>query len=60
MKFTFDRMKSDFKSTHYIRKGTEDMGTYAGEEEIRFVSKDYMANLENPIDYIVEVIIIKI
>lgn len=52
MKFNFNKMKTDGLK---FKTGSENLGTYAGEEEIRFI--DYEIN--NCIKYIQEVIIIK-
>lgn len=52
IKFDFNKMKNDNLK---LIKGNENMGTHAGENEIRLKQDE----LENPIKYITEIIIIK-
>lgn len=52
IKFDFNQMKKDGLK---FRKGSEHIGTHAGEEEIRLKQDE----LENPIKYIKEVIVFK-
>lgn len=52
IKFDFNQMKKDGLR---FRKGSENMGTHSGEEEIRLLKDE----LENPIKYIKEIIIFK-
>jgi hypothetical protein len=52
IKFDFNQMKKDGLK---FRKGSENMGTHSGEDEIRLMEYE----LENPIKYIKEIIIFK-
>ncbi|TXG75751.1 hypothetical protein E6Q11_06840 [Candidatus Dojkabacteria bacterium] len=52
IKFDFDEMKNDGLK---FRKGSENIGTHSGEDEIRLREDE----LENPIKYIKEIIIFK-
>lgn len=52
IKFDFNQMKGDGLK---FKKGSENMGTHSGEDEIRLLKDE----LENPIKYIKEIIIFK-
>lgn len=52
MKFDFNKMKNDGLK---FKIGSEDLGTYAGEDEIRLLKNE----LNNPLKYLVEIIIFK-